>query len=189
MKYNLHNMMALDLYLSSLSKSDYDLVSKQITDNSRIKTPLLSWDIYNESYINTLENAQRQQDIVKVKSLAKKMNWDNNIDSIFKDEAFEAIIITDLDQNIVWVNKGFTKMTGYTKVETLNKTPRFLQGAETSVEIKQKIKKQLNANLPFKEVVRNYKKDGEPYICEVKFFMLDNDYNKTHFMALERRVS
>jgi len=181
--------MALDIYLLSLSQSEYDLVSNKIDGNSRVKTPLMSWDIYSQSYESKLEEARKEQDIIKVKSYAKKFNWKNNIESIFKNELFEAILITDVKQNIIWVNKGFSKMTGYSKSEALHKSPRFLQGSVTSVKVKQKIKENLNLNLPFKAVITNYKKNGTTYNCEVKIFPLLTGNIKTHYIALERQIN
>ncbi|WP_406683137.1 PAS domain-containing protein [Seonamhaeicola sp. MEBiC1930] len=189
MKHNLNNMKGLDIYLSSLSKDDYDAISSKITYPSHVITPLMSWDIHSEGYFKGLMAADRAQDIVKVKSYAKKLNWQGNIDDIFDKEVFEAIIITDLCQRIVWVNSGFSKMTGYSKFEVLTKKPNLLQGAETSIEVKQNIKSQLKGDLPFKDVITNYKKNGESYECEVKIFPLYSNDNKTHFIALERRVS
>ncbi|GGD23694.1 PAS domain-containing protein [Hyunsoonleella pacifica] len=189
MKHNLYNMMCLDIYLSSLSKSDYEAVSKTISNTSRIMVPLTSWDIYSQGYHETLNEAERLEDIKKVKAYAEKLNWQNNIDFIFEKTAFEAILITDLNQNIVWVNKGFTKMTGYLKNEVLNKTPRVLQGLKTTDDSRRKIKEKLTLNLPFTEVITNHKKDGTPYKCEVKIFPLHSNTGKTHFIALERQVA
>ncbi|TBN04758.1 PAS domain-containing protein [Hyunsoonleella flava] len=189
MKYNLYKMMCLDIYLSSLNKTEYEAVSKTISKGSRIITPLTSWDIYSQGNIEKLQEAERLQDIRKVKSYAKKMNWDNDIDFIFEKETFEAILITDLKQKIIWVNKGFTKMTGYLKREVLNKTPRVLQGSKTSDTSRSNIKEKLKTNLAFTEVITNYKKDGTPYKCEVKIFPLKVNNKKTHFVALERQVA
>ncbi|WP_203255727.1 PAS domain-containing protein [Hyunsoonleella ulvae] len=189
MKHNLSKMMCLDVYLSSLSKEEYIKVSSKISNSSRIITPLMSWDIYGQDYFNGLNDARRLQDIKKVKAFAIEMNWENNIDSIFENEIYEAIIITDSNQKIVWVNKGFSNMTGYSKVEVLNKTPRILQGDNSSSISRRSIKQKLQGNLPFKEGITNYKKDGNPYECEVKIFPLyHHDTTKTHFIALERQV-
>lgn len=182
-------MKGLDIYLSSLSRSEYAAVSKKISATSQAITPLMSWDVHSEGYFRGLQEAERTQDIAKVKSYAETLGWQDNIDSIFEKEVFEAIIITDLSQNILWVNNGFSKMTGYTKADVLNKTPNLLQGVQTSNEVKQKIKSKLKGNLPFKEVITNYKKNGEVYDCEVKIFPLYSNDNKTHFIALERQVS
>lgn len=189
MKYNLNKMMGLDMYLSSLSKSEYISVSKKIRNDSRIITPLTSWDIYSEGYKTKLREAERSQDVKRVKAYADTLNWENNIESLFEDETFEALILTDINQNIIWVNKGFTKMTGYAKREVISKKPNILQGQETSVDSKKNIKQQLEKGKPFTEVITNYKKDGKPYRCEVKIFSLKTGKHKTHYLALERQVN
>lgn len=180
--------MGLDIYLSSLSKKEYEHVSAKIRNTSRIMTPLKSWDIYSQGYFDNLLEAERHQDIIKVKSYADLLNWQDDIDAIFKGETYEAIIITDLSQKIVWVNKGFSKMTGYLKKEVLNKTPKILQGGDTSINSKKNIRTKLSGHTPFKEIITNYKKDGTPYDCEVKIFPIRSNSNKTHFIALERQV-
>ena len=188
MKYNLSNMMALDLFLSALSKSEYDSASQHIDQNERLPLPLMSWDIFSESRERKLKEASRTQDVIKVKSLAKQFNWQNDISSIFKEQEFEAILITDVNQNIIWVNHGFTTMTGYNKNEVLDKTPRLLQGEKTSPESRDHIRTKLNEDVPFTAVITNYKKNKTPYTCEVKIFPLRTNAT-THFLALERQVS
>ncbi|WP_353778709.1 PAS domain-containing protein [Winogradskyella sp. 3972H.M.0a.05] len=188
MKHNLYDMMALDIYLSSLSDSEYDAIKDEIqSDAHSSMPPLLSWDIYSEGYTQQMDEAQREQDIIKVISMAKKLNWKNDINRIFDKEQFDAILVTDINQRIIWVNQGFTTMTGYAKSDAINKTPRFLQGEETSENTKRKITAKLKRNKPFTEVITNYRKNGTPYQCEVKIFPLYND-KTTHFIALEREV-
>ena len=187
MKNNLFNMMSLDIFLSSVSKSKFEEMYSTI-DTNILALPLMSWDIYSNANSERLIESKRLQDITKVKTLASKFKWENDIDSIFKKEQFEAIIITDSNQEILWVNNGFSNMTGFSKAEALGNTPRFLQGPKTSVKRKQSIRKKLSANLPFKEVIVNHKKDGTSYKCEVKIFPLNKNDNKTHYIALERKV-
>jgi len=188
MKYDLNKMMGLDMYLESLSESEYKAVSRKISRTTHVRAPLLSWDIYSECYFNKLEESHRLNDIIKVKSYAKKWRWEDDLDDVFYKKAFEAIIITDLSQKIVWVNRGFSKMTGYFKKEALNNTPRMLQGDATSFVTKRNIGKALENHMPFTEIITNYKKNGTPYKCEVKIFPLHSNGKKTHFMALERQV-
>nr|WP_321233093.1 PAS domain-containing protein [uncultured Psychroserpens sp.] len=187
MKHNLSNMMALDIYLSSLSETEYDKISHHIRNESA-RLPLLSWDIYSENYMGKLKTAKREQDLLKVKQMANQLDWQNDMNDIFDQQRFEAIVITDINQNIIWINDGFTTMTGYSKKEVLHKTPRFLQGPKTSDETKQNISVKLKNDKPFTEVITNYKKDGNSYKCEVKIFPLFNK-ETTHFIALERQVS
>ncbi|MFB9056936.1 PAS domain-containing protein [Mariniflexile ostreae] len=187
MKKNLSNMMCLDLYLSSLNTEEYKAIKHDIIHEDTKIMPLLCWDVFSQNYFKTLKQLKRKQDIVKVKALAKKLNWSNNMDTIFEDKAFEAIIITDLNQSILWTNDGFTEMTGYSKSYALHKKPNFLQGEKSSADAKQKIRNGLKDIKPFTAIITNYKKNKTSYQCEVTIFPLFNT-KTTHFIALERQV-
>jgi PAS domain S-box-containing protein len=187
MKYNLSGMLSLDFYLSSLSDKEYDKVQLLIKFSKNKVTPLFSWDIFSQYHSQTIENLKVEKDIRQVKSFAEKANWKNEIDTIFKNQDFEALIITDMDQKILWVNDGFKQMTGYSKTFALNKTPYFLQGVNTTVKSKKRFRKKLNDLKPFTEVITNYRKDNSPYECEVKIFPMYAE-NVTHFLAIEKHV-
>jgi len=151
-------MMSLDIFLSSVSKNKFEEIYSKI-DSNILAIPLMSWDIYSSANSERLLQAERLQDIIKVKSLASKFKWKNNIDSIFEKEQFEAILVTDINQEILWVNNGFSNMTGFSKTEALGNTPRFLQGVKTSIKSRDGIRKKLKKDLPFKEVIINHKKN------------------------------
>lgn len=187
MKHNLNTMMALDVYLTSLNQDDYITVCKTLNFNLNVQTPLMSWDFHSIYISNQLQEAQRQQDILKVLCLAEKYHWVSDVQSIFKKNPFEALLLTNSEQRIIWVNDGFTAMTGYLKKDVINKTPRILQGQKTSCVSKARIRKKLEANVPFTETITNYKKDGLAYACEVKIFPLQTK-STTHYLALERQV-
>ena len=187
MTKNLNNMMCLDIYLSLLNKEELEAVNYEPKFEEIQTMPLMSWDIYSDHHFNQLKELKRAQDILQVKTLGYKLNWNVDINNLFQEEDFEAIVITDLEQKIIWVNDGFTEMTGYSKKEALNKTPRFLQGPETNMGTKERIRTRLAGIEPFKEVITNYKKNRSPYACEVKIFPLYNE-RTTHYIALEKRV-
>ncbi|MDT7832140.1 PAS domain-containing protein [Flavobacteriaceae bacterium S356] len=151
-------------------------------------TPLLSWDLSGLGYFNTLKELQKKQDLSTLKSFASKYKWENEIDQILLNNTYEALVLTDLTRNILWVNDGFTEMTGYTKNNALRNTPSFLQTKETSQESKDHIRKKLRENKPFKAIIVNKKKDNTLYKCELHIFPLT--YHKTtHFLALEKQIA
>jgi len=187
MKYNLAQMKSLDFYLSSLSDKEYKEVAPQIKPLESNIMPLISWDIFNQNYFDTLKTAKTEGDIKMIKSFAKKAKWQNKIDDLFTSKNFEALIITDLEQKILWVNDGFTDMTGYSKKFAINKTPNFLQGINTLPETKKRISNRLKDLKPFTEIITNYKKDNTSYKCEVKIIPMYSE-NVTHFLAIERQI-
>lgn len=109
---------------------------------------------------------------------------------IQKNKDYEAIILTDVHSNIEWVNKGFTKMTGYAANYSKGKRPSFLQGDKTCKGVINKINKNLKSADCIKQTVINYKKNGDIYNCNIEIFPLKNNRNiVTHFLALEKEIA
>lgn len=187
MKNNLDEMTCLDVYLSSLTEDEFEDVKPKIQNNNFNAMPIMSWDIHIENYHNKLIEARKQAEMKHVLTMAKKFNWNNDLKSEFSKNDYEALIITDKSQNIIWVNKGFTKMTGYPKNFAINNTPKFLQGEKTSAIIKKRIWQNILRDKPFKEIIINYKKDQTPYKCEVKIIPLYSN-ETTHYIAFERKI-
>lgn len=187
MKNNLADMMCLDIYLSSLDDQEHNIIKDKMESSKSKPMPLMSWDIFMDEYQKRMMKTKKEMELKQVLSFAKKFNWKNDINSVFSENEYEALIITDKNQNIIWVNDGFTTMTGYSKKFALNKTPKFLQGTKTSLETKNRIKEKISKNKPFKEIIINYRKDKTPYSCEVKIIPL-YDKNTTHFIAFEKQV-
>lgn len=189
MQNSLSNMMCLDIYLSSLDAKEANRIKNQIEPLS--SKPLLSWDISNTNYFDVVNKNKILLDIEKIKFFAKKYNWKNDFQTLFLENDFEALVLTDLSEKIMWVNDGFTKMTGYSKHFALNKHPRFLQGKDTLSQTKETLKLNLKDKKSFELCITNYKKDKTPYLCQVKIFPLYSSQNSnqtTHFLALEKQI-
>ena len=180
-------MVGLDMYLSNLSEKEYKNLENRIPTENTPCMPLLSWDFFMDNYHKKITASRKNRELLYFQSLAKKFDWKNNLNQEFSTNDYEALVITDAQQKIIWVNEGFSTMTGYSKKFAINKTPKFLQGEETSIETRNRIKTNIVNNKPFKEVIINYRKDKTSYNCEVKIIPL---YNKevTHFIAFEKEV-
>ena len=149
--------------------------------------PLLSWDIYIQHYHKHLKQIEKESELEQVNELAEKFNWKNDMNTLINESEYEAIVVTDINQKIIWVNNGFTEMTGYSKKFAVNKRPSFLQGARTSEKTKNIIRENIKKDISFKEVIINYKKDKTPYVCEVQIIPLYGE-ETTHYIALEKKV-
>ncbi|WP_338766414.1 PAS domain-containing protein [Bernardetia sp. ABR2-2B] len=184
MENSLSNMMCLDIYLLSLDSKESNKIKKQVKALDVESKPLLSWNI---SHTNSFVMSRKELDIQKIKAFAEKYKWKNDIQKILSNNPFEALVLTDSLEKIIWVNKGFTEMTGYSKTFATNKYPSFLQGEMTSKESKKEIRTNLQKEKPFELSVINYKKDKTPYTCQVQIFPLYS--NKiTHYIALETQI-
>ena len=149
------------------------------------RMPLMSWDISNPAYGLRTKKMEELQALVQLSELN---GWEVNL----KEElsvGYEALVLTDLDQVILWVNQGFQAMTGYTSKFALGKRPSFLQGDKTSIKAKSRIQKNLSMGKRLTENITNYRSNGEEYICQISIVPLFNsNRNITHFLALETEV-
>lgn len=85
------------------------------------------------------------------------------------ESASDAIMITEakLEQpgpRIEYVNRAFTRMTGYRADEIIGKTPRILQGSRTDRTVLQRLKRRLEAGKDFEGEAINYRKDGSAFV-------------------------
>ena len=67
------------------------------------------------------------------------------------------------DTPLVYVNKAFVDLTGYTKDEVLGHNCRFLQGPDTNPAALCLIRERLAAGIAVAIEILNYKKDGTPF--------------------------
>ncbi len=81
------------------------------------------------------------------------------------DNSFDSLIITEAAPNnpIVYVNKAFTDLTGYSEEEALGKSPSFLQGPETDPAVLDRLRSDLAAGRTFEGKAINYRKDGSAF--------------------------
>ena len=102
----------------------------------------------------------------------------------------EASPIQDQGPKIVYVNQAFTDLTGYTKEEVIGQTPRILQGPNTDLQTKHKIRKAISQQLPVKAKILNYSKSGEEYWLDMNIVPMKNEFNDVfYFAAIERDVT
>lgn len=107
----------------------------------------------------------------------------------------DSIIITNTDLDlpgplIVYVNPGFTKMTGYLPGEVLGKSPRILQGPKTDRSVLNLLKETLKAGKVFFGQAINYRKDGSEFWNEWHVEPIRDDSGKvTHYIAIQHDIS
>ncbi len=102
-----------------------------------------------------------------------------------------AVVVTDANGLIEWVNDGFVRATGYTLEEAAGRTPgSFLQGPETDPKTIEYMRKQIREQRGFKAEVLNYHKDGSTYWISLEVQpILDEAGKLTNFMAIEADIT
>lgn len=112
------------------------------------------------------------------------------------DSAHDIVIVTKASPidppgpEIVYVNRAFTELTGYSAEEMIGKNPRVLQFNETDPATTSKIRSALLAQQPVRTSIRNISKTGRAYWLDLSIIPLRNDAGElTHFAAIERDVT
>ncbi len=111
------------------------------------------------------------------------------------EQSKESIVITDAELDlpgpkIIFVNRAFTQMTGYTAEEAIGKTPRILQGPRTDKTVLNRLRKNLEHGEVFAGEAIQYRKDGTEYDQEWQIAPLRNASGKiTHFVAIQHDIT
>jgi PAS domain S-box-containing protein len=106
------------------------------------------------------------------------------------DRINNMVMITDPYGNITWVNRAFTKFTGYSTDEMVGKTPQVLHGPKTDPNIQEKILESLQKDefVPFE--VLNYTKSGEEYWVEFSLSAIYNEKNEIErYIAIQNVIT
>ena len=159
---------------------EYENAIAKYYSKLRIRTiPLISWDLFtthrNEAYsFNAIQKKWNSKDVFyKVVIQSKK-----------------TIVVTNANYEIIFASDNITKMNGYSPEEVMGKSPKIFQGKLTTDVSKSNIKKAILNNLPFKEIILNYRKDGTVYFCEIEAYpKFDAKGNLINYIAFEKLAS
>ena len=103
------------------------------------------------------------------------------------------MLITDPNQPdnpIVFVNKAFSKLTGYAHDEIIGRNCRFLQGPETSRQDVTRIRDAIERRVPIEIELLNHKKDGEVFWNRLLISpVFDSEGQLTYFFASQFDVT
>ncbi len=102
----------------------------------------------------------------------------------------EAHAIDGVGRRIVFVNRAFTKSSGYDATEVLGKTPSITIGEGTDRKVLGRLEAALGEGRPVREDLQKYGKDGVPYWVELQILpMFDADGHHSHWVSIQRDIS
>lgn len=141
--------------------------------------PLTSWEFRNYNFLDAILFERIQTNWHTKKDYLKQSQKENR-----------ELIVTDKNFRIIFTTNTISKIGGYQRKEILGKSPIMFQGAATSKDTRQKIKTALTQLKPFKEVILNYRKNGDSYWCEIEAYpMFDKNGKFLNYVALEKIAS
>lgn len=150
------------------------------TDSNTKKTS----DLTNDRYLLQQEKIQQEAFFMKSEEEVKHL-------ALVAHNTTNSVMITDEDAQIIWVNHGFTRITGYSLEEVKNKKIGFtLDGPNVDERSKKRFHYSIQNKLAFKEEYLFYTKNGASIWLEVDCQPLFDETN-THigFMSVDHDIS
>ncbi|WP_334020121.1 PAS domain S-box protein [Alteromonas sp. S015] len=110
--------------------------------------------------------------------------------SLVANETDNAVIISDANGLIEYVNNGFYRLTGWQLDEIKGKKPgSFLQGEETDPRTVSVIRQKIKNREAFYDEILNYRKDGTPYWTSLSINPVFKEGNLVNFIAVQADIT
>jgi len=140
---------------------------------------LIALYIYRLKYKAAKQLEVKQVELTRVNSELKKLSW-------VPRKTNDFVIITDKFDKIEWVNRAFTKITGYNLREAIGMRPeKMLRGELTDPETEERIKEKVEKNFQFEEEIVNYHKNGRKLWLSFQVIPILNEKGKlTNYITI-----
>ena len=125
--------------------------------------------------------------------ITQKITFEEEIKklALVAENTDNAVIISDKEGRIEWVNQGFTKIAGYTLDEVVGLKPGdFLQGDASDKDAIQQMREAINNLQTISVELVNYNKQGEAYWIAIDLQpVFAKDGRHSGFISLQRDVT
>lgn len=136
------------------------------------------------------EDMNRFNDQIALSILACLAQEKIRLQRVALEATANAILITDANGVIEWVNPAFTTLTGWTAEEAIGDTPRILRSGNHSPAFYARMWQQLKSGAVWRGEVYNRRKNGTLYPEEQTITPVRNDKGEiAHFVAIKQNIS
>ena len=109
---------------------------------------------------------------------------------IVVEQSASAVVITDPDGRIEYVNPKYSELTGYSETELLGQNPKILHSGNTSPEAYQAMWEILYETGEWKGEIKNKKKNGKFYWAYENISAIKNSQGViSHYLAIEEDIT
>lgn len=109
------------------------------------------------------------------------------------DASQDGIVVAEQegeDNILIYVNKSFETLTGYSRDDILYQDCRFLQAGDRDQIGLQLIREAIASGLPTRQILRNYRKDGSHFWNELSITPVFNEADQlTYFIGVQKDVT
>ncbi len=113
--------------------------------------------------------------------------------SAILDECVNGVTLSDPDLEdspIIYANKAFERLTGYSQAEIIGHNCRFLQGDDRDQEQRLKISEALKKHEAVEVTLRNYRKDGTLFYNHLKIVPLfDKKQRVLYYLGVQYDIT
>lgn len=201
----LRNMSILDLHPSE-DREQY----AHLFEDASWDTPLSKLEDGGQVYIRHADGADVPVEITVVSitiderdhifgivrdiSSRRQRQRDLRVKNQAMEESTVGITIGDAsepDIPIVYANKGFTRLTGYSLDRILGDNCRFLQGEDTDETTINEIRAAVNSESPIRTEILNYRADGTPFWNRLTIAPVSGEETDsvTHFVGIQDDIT
>lgn len=131
--------------------------------------------------------------MVNVLSLAagqREKNRENDLLRQAMAETADAIVITDIDGNIEWINDAYSHLTGYSLDEAIGQNPRILNSDRQGKAFYQNMWQTILSGKRWQSELYNKRKNGDIYLEDESITpVTDGKGNISHFIGIKRDIT
>ncbi len=123
-------------------------------------------------------------------SRSRRLEEEREMMSRALEQSADAVVITDENGDMVYVNPAFEDITGYSREEALGKKANLLKSGMQDDDFYRSMWKSITSGLPFTDIFINRRKDGELYF-EAKTItpVCSADGVLTHFVSTGKDIT
>src|SRR5205814_2829728 len=139
--------------------------------------------------INTSDGMYVLASIIDI-SERKRREEQLHLQSTALEFAANAIMITDVNGKIAWVNKAFTETTGYSAEEVLGENPRILKSGQLDASFYKQMWETILSGKVWRDTVVNRRKDGSLNREDMTITPISDGAGKiSHFVAIKQDIT
>ncbi len=128
--------------------------------------------------------------IIRDMTERKRAEEQLHLQSTALESAANAIVITDREGRITWVNPAFTRLTGYTAEEVLGRNPRVLKSGNHDQAFYQNLWETILSGQVWQREMTNRRKGGSPITEEQTITPVrDSAGDITHFVSIHHDIT
>ncbi len=186
-KFNREQMLELPGRTMRIQFSSMPAFEKSVDMSTPLALGVIGWILSLALSLVFWQQIERRS---RAEQIAESMTSEIQRLALVVKRTSNAVIITDVSRNIVWVNPAFETLTGYTEAEVLGKNPAILQNEKTDRHELKRLSQHLSVGQPYRGELLNVTKLGQEYWIDLEIQPILNERNEINgFMSIESDIT